>query len=229
MPVTPTIIFDLDGTLVDSVRDLIPALNRTIEPEGLQPVPDHDVSKVVGQGAVKMIERAYMLNQAALGEEKRNELLARFLETYEDRIAENTIFFDGCLEALDILRSKGWEFAVCTNKYEHLARKLLGELGTIDRFVAITGGDTFDVKKPHPDHILKTLALTNGDLESAIMVGDSINDIAAALAANVPSIAVDFGYTEQPVTEMGADIVISHFNEFVEAVESLRPNAADRD
>ena len=216
-----TIVFDLDGTLVDSVRDLLPALNNAIASEGLSPISIDDVGQIVGQGALKMIERAFDLNEAALSVETRSRLLDMFLAHYEANIATNTVFFDGCLDVLDQLSSDGWLLAVCTNKYEHLARKLLDEMGETSRFAAITGGDTFEVKKPDPAHIVGTVERAGGELAKTIMVGDSINDIAAAQAAGVLSIGIEFGYTDIPVTEMGATTTISHFNQFI---SKLRDN-----
>jgi len=219
--IAPSIVFDLDGTLVDSANDLIPALNKTICAEGLKPVAKQDATKVVGQGAAKMIELAYKLNDVSLAQEKLDELFKQFLKHYENHIADETIFFDGCLSALDRLSVDGWQFSVCTNKLENLAVKLLTQMQEEKRFITISGGDTFEHKKPHPSHILETIKRAGANPTTSIMVGDSINDIAAAKAANVPSIAVDFGYTEQPVTEMGADIVISHFDEFYDAVQEI--------
>jgi len=216
-----TLVFDLDGTLVDSIRDLVPALNHATASVGLPPIAEEDVGHIVGQGAMVMIARAFAFHEAELDDETHKRLLSLFLEHYEEHIADKTVFFDGCWDALDELAAKGWALCVCTNKYEHLARKLLGIIDSAERFPVITGGDTFAQKKPAPSHILQTIKLAGGSPQRAIMVGDSINDIAAAQAANVPSIAVDFGYTDIPVSELGADIIISHFNAFPAAVETI--------
>ncbi|MEP1207975.1 MAG: phosphoglycolate phosphatase [Rhizobiaceae bacterium] len=224
MPHAPRLmLFDLDGTLVDSNRDLIPALNRATESEGVPPISMQDVGHVVGQGALKMIERAFAFNDHPLetGGETHRRVFKLFLRHYEQNVADQTIFFPGTLAALDGLSAEGWQLAVCTNKYEKLARKLLVELGEAHRFPVITGGDTFDIKKPDPGHLVETARLAGFDAGNCIMVGDSINDIAAAKAAGIPVIAVDFGYTDVPVTELDPDRVISHFNELGAAVKDL--------
>ncbi len=218
---TKTLVFDLDGTLVDSVRDLVPALNRTTAIDGLPPVSQAEVGPIVGQGASKMMELAFQLHKRPLSKSRHQELFSIFLENYEAHIADETIFYDGVLEALDGLASENWRFAICTNKYERFARKLLRELGETERFPVVTGGDTFSFKKPDPAHILETVKLAGGDPSRSIMVGDSINDIVAAKAANVSTIAVDFGYTDIPVSEMKPDAIISHFSELPEIVNTM--------
>lgn len=217
------LIFDLDGTLVDSNLDLIPALNAATQTCGLPPLSREDVGFVVGSGALAMIEKSFALNNRPLerGGSEHRRLLDLFLLHYEAHIADNTVFFPGVLDALDRLRDDGWELAVCTNKYEHLARQLLSELGQIQRFVAITGGDTFPQKKPDPSHLLKTAELAGVNPANCIMVGDSVNDIAPAKAAGIPVIAVDFGYTDIPVNELGPDLIISHFDQLFGAVSQL--------
>ncbi|MEM9732992.1 MAG: HAD-IA family hydrolase [Pseudomonadota bacterium] len=215
------VIFDLDGTLVDSVRDLVPALNRTTALDGLPPISIEHVGSIVGKGALKMIERAFAFHDQPLTEARQKELLGHFLEFYEANIANETVYFDGCLAALDALAADGWQLAICTNKYAHLAERLMAELGGRDRFAALTGGDSFDVKKPDQFHIMETARLAGCDPARAIMVGDSINDIEAARRAPMPSIAVDFGYTDIPVADLGADTIISHFDALPDAVEAL--------
>lgn len=214
-------VFDLDGTLVDSVLDLVPALNKTIALDGLSPVPMSEVGHVVGQGALKMIELAFTRQNRELKAERQQELLKVFLENYENEIAVHTVFFDGVFEVLDELAKDGWTPAICTNKYEHLARKILHELNTTNLFPVVTGGDTFAFKKPDPRHITETIKLAGGTPEHAVMVGDSVNDIAAAKAANIPVVAVNFGYTDRPVHEFDPDIVISHFCELPRAIQSI--------
>ncbi len=218
---SPTIVFDLDGTLVDSNRDLVPALNRTTAIDGLPPIERAQVGHVVGKGALAMISRAFAFHGVELPNGRAQELLPHFLTFYERHIADETVFFDGALRAMDELQRRGWIVAICTNKYEHLARKLIGLLDTPSRYAAITGGDTFDFKKPDPRHITETIALAGGNPTCAVMVGDSINDIDAAKSASLPVIAVDFGYTDIPVSELGPDIIISHFDDLVNAAERL--------
>lgn len=217
------IIFDLDGTLVDSNRDLIPALNKATETVGLPPIAMKDVGHVVGQGALQMIAKAFEFYGRDLeaGGTVHMQLFQHFLDHYEHNLTNETIFFQGALQALDELRDADWQLAVCTNKFEKFARKLLIELGEANRFPVITGGDTFAVKKPDPGHLFETAKLAGVAAQRCIMVGDSINDIAAAKAANMPVIAVDFGYTDVPVDQLGPDRVISHFDELSAVVAEL--------
>lgn len=216
-----TIIFDLDGTLVDSVRDLLPALNYTIGKEGLDPISREQIGQVVGKGALKMVAQAYNLQGRNLDEPTQTRLLDVFLERYGSHTSDETVFFDGCLALLDRLQSEGWKLSVCTNKYAYLAEKLLVALNERDRFDALTGGDTFDFKKPDGRHISETVALAGGNIKHSVMVGDSISDIDGAKNAGIPVIAVDFGYTDVPVDQLNPDVVISHFNDFDTALANI--------
>ncbi|MEP0520518.1 MAG: HAD family hydrolase [Hyphomicrobiales bacterium] len=219
----PLLVFDLDGTLLETAPDLVGSLNSVLEKEGLKSIPIQTARTYIGQGARMMIELGFKANQLSISHEEIEALVPGFLEIYEARISLKTHAFPNLLEVLDELSEGGWQFAVCTNKMERLARILLEDLNLTDRFVAITGGDTFENKKPHPDHILKTIALTDSLPERSIMVGDSASDINAAKAADVPVIAVDFGYTPVHVSELNPDIVISSFNELHSAIEVVRP------
>ncbi len=148
------IIFDLDGTLIDSARDLVPALNRTIARDDLPPVPMSDVGTVVGQGALAMIARAFAYHGRSLDPVRHTELLAIFLEEYEARIADETVWYDGVFDALDALEADGWRFAICTNKYERLARLILAKM---ERWRPIRGRHgrrhvRFSQTRPAPYH-----------------------------------------------------------------------------
>ncbi len=218
------LVFDLDGTLVDSARDLVPALNRTIAADGIPEIGFGEVGHIVGKGAMAMIARAFEFHGVALDSQRHKELLAIFLDEYEGHIAEETVYFDGVMEALDMLATEGWRFAICTNKYEHLAHKLIMQIGGGERFAAIAGGDTFETRKPDPAHIIKTIELAAGDPVKSIMIGDSNNDIDAAVAAGIPSIAVSFGYSDRPVEDLGASLVIDSFSCLPNAVRTLDQN-----
>lgn len=219
---SPLLVFDLDGTLLETAPDLVGTLNEILTEEGLQPIPLSTAKTYIGQGAKMMIEKGFAANGATAGDGRANELMPVFLDKYEARIARETYAFPGLLDALDRLQQEGWDFAVCTNKHERLARILLEELGLTNRFVAITGGDSFAHKKPHPEHLLKTVELAGASPEDTIMVGDSRSDIDAAKAASIPVIAVDFGYTPVPVDQLGPDVVISHFDQIDEAIRTIK-------
>lgn len=217
----PLLIFDLDGTLLETAPDLVGTLNEILQEEGLQPIPLTTAKTYIGQGAVQMIQNGFSANGATVAEERLPFLFASFLEKYEGRIAKDSYAFPGLIRALGELKEKGWIFAVCTNKHERLARMLLDELGLTGWFVAITGGDSFEHKKPHPEHLLKTVELAGASAAKTIMVGDSRTDIDAAKAANIPVIAVDFGYTPVHVSELDPDVVISHFDQLDDAITSI--------
>ena len=218
----PLLVFDLDGTLAETAGDLVRALNAVVEPEGLRPTSLADARHMVGAGAKALIRRAYDAQDRALSDETLEQLFQAFLVYYEAHICEESALFPGVVAALDRLEARGFAFAVCTNKIEHPARKLLAALGIADRFRAICGQDTFAVAKPDPRILTMTIAQAGGAPEDAIMVGDSGADIAAAKAAGVPVIAVDFGYTDRPVGEFGPDRIISHFDALDGAVDAVR-------
>ena len=221
MTPAPLLVFDLDGTLVDTNRDLIPALNHAIAGEGVEPVGVHEVGHVVGEGARRMIERAFELRGRSVPDGRLDALHRTFLLHYETHIADLSRPYPGLLDALDRLSDEGWRFAVCTNKVEHLSRKLLRLLSLERYFDFVAGAETFDVRKPDPGHIRQTVEAVGGHPERAVMVGDSINDIAAAKGVPMPVVAVDFGYTDRPVRELDPDVVISHYGELPDAVARL--------
>lgn len=209
----PIIVFDLDGTLIDTAADLVASLNHTIALRGLDPVGYDDLTFLVGHGARAMIERAFKLRGAALPDDEQQPLLERFIDHYSAHMPGESRPYPGLVEALVRLSDSGHDLAVCTNKLEGLARPLLDKLGLTHHFSAIAGGDTFTARKPDPRHLLETIALAGGTPDRALMVGDSINDILAARNAGIPSLAVPFGYSDQPVESLGADALITHFDQ----------------
>jgi phosphoglycolate phosphatase len=226
-----TIIFDLDGTLVDTAPDLIATLNVVMSREGLPAVPDDEARLLIGQGARRMLERGLTLAGRAAGGGDRayvDRLFHEFITHYSDHLADRSRVFPGVEAALDILAGQGCIFAVCTNKLEELSVRLLTTLGLAGRFMAICGQDTFSVRKPHPEALLLTLRRAGGSLDRAVMVGDSVTDIATAKAALMPVVAVDFGYTDVPVQELGPDRIISHYQHLPDAVAHLLEAGAAR-
>jgi phosphoglycolate phosphatase len=219
-----TIVFDLDGTLVDTAPDLIATLNVIFARQGLRPVPYAQARNMIGGGARRMIERGLAEENVELSRGDVDRLLEDFIADYASRIAELSRPFPGLEDALDRLAAAGCNFAICTNKLEWLSVRLIGELGLTARFAAICGQDTFKVQKPDPEIVWRTLARAGGDPARAVMVGDSATDIDAARGAGIPVVAVDFGYTEIPVAELAPDRVISHFAELPGAVRELVPD-----
>jgi phosphoglycolate phosphatase len=206
-------VFDLDGTLADTAGDLMGTLDFIMIQEGFAATPIEDARSLLGAGARALIIRALAAQDVSVPPERLEDMFQRFLAHYETRIADDSRLYPGVVEALDALDARGDFFAVCTNKIERPAKLLLEKLGIADRFAFICGQDTFGVAKPDPAPLLRTIAAAGGDSARAIMIGDSKTDIATARAAGVPSIAVDFGYTDRPVSEYGPDRIISHFSE----------------
>lgn len=212
---------DLDGTLAETAGDLIAALNVVLSSEGIEPVPVEAARSLLGAGGRALIERGFARAGRPLSKDKLDALFAKFLAYYNAHIDAHSHLFPGVEDALERFAADGWRLAVCTNKLEHSSKLLLERLGVIDRFAFVCGQDTFGVAKPNPKPLLETIRAAGGSPETSVMVGDSITDIKTARAAGSPVIAVDFGYTDVPVSELGPDRVISHFDELYEAVRSL--------
>jgi phosphoglycolate phosphatase len=227
----PTIVFDLDGTLVDTAPDLIATLNTILKREGLPAIAFEAARNMVGGGARHMIERGLAAAPSlpspasggglGLGPADVERLCGQFIEHYAAHIAVHSRPFPGVEAALDELARGGCRLAVCTNKLEWLSLRLLGALGLADRFAAICGADTFAVQKPDPAILHGTVARAGGHSDVAIMVGDAITDIAVARAAGIAVIAVDFGYSETPVAELAPDRIVSSFDHLPEVVFAL--------
>jgi phosphoglycolate phosphatase len=221
MTAARTVVFDLDGTLVDTAPDLISALNFVLDREGLPPVPLESARNMIGAGARKLIERGLELEGRAAGAEDITRLTGDFIDYYAAHIADLSRPFDGVEGALDDLEMLGYRFAVCTNKLEWLSKLLLDKLGLSSRFAAICGADTFGVAKPDPAILQQTIARAGGRLSVAIMVGDAGPDIGVARRAGIPVIGVAFGYTDVPIAELKPDRLINHMRELPAAVQSL--------
>ncbi len=216
-----TVVFDLDGTLVDTAPDLINALNHVLDREGLPPVPLHAARTMIGAGARRLIERGLELEGRAVALEDLDRLTRDFIDYYADHIADTSRPFEGLEDALDDLAARGYRFAVCTNKLEWLSKLLLERLGLSARFAAICGADTFGIAKPDPAILRQTVARAGGELSRTVMVGDAGPDIGVARRAGVPVIGVEFGYTEVPIAELKPDLLIGHMNQLPAAVETL--------
>ncbi len=216
-----TIVFDLDGTLVDTAPDLAATLNHVLGESVLEPVDAATIRPLIGHGARLMLKSSLERAGKAVDDDRLDRLLARYLAHYRNHLADLSRPYPGAIDALRRFREKGVRLAICTNKYESLAKRLLAELA-IDRFFdAITGADTFEVRKPHPEHLTRTIALVGGTPGRAVMVGDSETDIATAKAARVPVIGVTFGYSDKPMAALGADVLIDHYDGLESAVRGL--------
>jgi phosphoglycolate phosphatase len=207
------VVFDLDGTIVDTAPDLTAALNAALGRHGRPGVAADVIRAMIGDGARKLVVRGFEATGGLPGDAAVADAVAYFLDYYEQNVSASSRVFPGLLSTLSTLRAAGCVFGVCTNKFERYSRKLLADLGILDRFAAIVGGDTLNVRKPDPLHILATLQRMGAGLEAAVMVGDSTNDVRAARAAGVPVVAVSFGYTAVPARDLGADRVIDSLSE----------------
>jgi len=214
--------FDLDGTLLDSLGDLGHAVNHALELEGRRSVPREEVRGFVGGGARKMLANALLATGGAVEDARFEELHDALLTFYEANIAVETRLYPGGAAMLDELAARGVKIAVVTNKLERFARKIFGELGLTERFYTVIGGDTLGPgrAKPRPD--LLHLMLERAGIEGrAAYVGDTTYDTRAASAADLPCIAVSFGFNDLPVYELGAAAVIDHFDQLVPALERI--------
>ena len=218
-----TIVFDLDGTLVDTAPDLTNALNHVLTRRGHVPVPAASIRSSVAFGARAMIEEGLRRSQAS---DDVDQMLAEFLAHYEANIAAESVPFPGAVRALESLAAAGAKLALCTNKREDLTLKLLEALRLDDHFDAIAGRNTFAVAKPHPDHLTGVIARAGGNPAKAVMVGDSEVDMATAKAARVKTILVSFGYAGAPLAALSPDGVIDHFDELVPRATGLLRDAS---
>jgi phosphoglycolate phosphatase len=218
-----TVVFDLDGTLVDTAPDLIGSLNVVLVRERLSPIAYPAARNMIGGGARRMIERALQFNGRDLSDGVADRLFDEFVDHYAAHIADRSQPFPGVDRALDRLAADGRHLAVCTNKLEGLSRLLLNALGLTPRFAAICGQDTFQIQKPDPEILRRTIRAAGGELTRAVMVGDSAIDIATARAASIPVVAVDFGYSETSIKELRPDRLIGHFDELAAAVHQVAP------
>ena len=207
-----TVVFDLDGTLIDTAPDLVDSLNYVIGLDGLAPVQYSDLTYLVGHGAKVMIERAFKLRDAHLSQARHDEMLEEFIAYYRKGMPGQSKPYPGLVTALERLKSGSMKLAVCTNKLEGLARPLISGLQLDAYFPTITGGDTFPVRKPDAFHLLETIRLAGGDPAKAVMIGDSLNDILVARNAHIRSIAVPFGYSDVPVADLEPDHILDHFD-----------------
>src|ERR1700686_796456 len=216
-----TVVFDLDGTLVDTAPDRVNGCDSAHGREGFPPAPRHSARNMIGAGARRLIERGLELEGRFPGLDDITRLTSDFIDYYAAHIAEVSRPFEGLESALDDLGARGYRFAVCTNKLEWLSKLLLNQLGLSSRFSAICGADTFGISKPDPAILHQTIARAGGQLSAAIMVGDAGPDIGVARRAGVPVIGVEFGYTDVPIADLKPDLLINHMRDLPAAIESL--------
>lgn len=189
-PAAPTLVIDLDGTLIDSLPALARALNLVLSARGFAPLAPAAVARLVGDGVAVLLARAFAL----YGAEADDQALAAFRADYDADPITGCAPFPGAVAALTVLADAGWRFALCTNKPAQPARRMIAAFGLAERFAAIGGGDSFPTRKPDPGHLLATLAAAGGEPGAAVMLGDHANDIRAARGAGVPAVFAAWGY-----------------------------------
>ena len=223
MPAPYTVAFDLDGTLAATGPDILRALNAALSEGGLEPAAPQRMNELVslGRGAVPLIEHCFRLNRRAPDTDAIRKMADRYLEIYYDNIAVDSALFPGCSMSLEALRDNDYRLAVCTNKPERHAKSLLHALGILPLFAAVFGRDTLAWSKPDPRHLTETVRAAGGDPARAIMVGDSMTDVATARAAGIPVICVSFGYSDVAPQSLGADMLIDSFAELPAAIGTL--------
>ncbi|MDP2212319.1 HAD-IA family hydrolase [Phenylobacterium sp.] len=226
-----TLAFDLDGTLVDTAPDLVGTLNVILQEEGHAPLPLAEARPFIGKGARWLLQRGFTEAGAPISDDAMGGLFERFIVRYNAHIADESAPFPGMVETLGALREAGARLVVCTNKRTDLSTNLLDALKLSSLFEAIVGADAAPAQKPDRRHLETAIARAGGRPDRAVMIGDAAPDAGAARAAGVPLVLVSFGYTEVPVADLGADILIDHYGELPGACLQLlaacrRPNEA---
>ncbi len=218
-----SVIFDLDGTMIDTAPGLVQSMNVLLERRGRPHLTLEAVRGQISHGARAIMQQAMSATGKSVGEDELTGLFDEFIEHYLGIMGRASAPYPGLKKALAGLGTNGNLLGVCTNRIEQSAVALLDELGLGGHFGAIIGQDTIGIAKPDPAPVFETLKRMGGDAEYAIFIGDSEIDIAAAKAASLPVIAVSFGYSKLPAIELGADMLIHHFDQLEEAISELMP------
>ncbi|MDC0949251.1 HAD-IA family hydrolase [Candidatus Pelagibacter sp.] len=211
-----TILFDLDGTLVDTAPDLMLAHNHVMKKFGYPTKSTEDIRNLVGKGAGALIGRS-IWGQAkkefskVLDAKIKDEMVKEFVNFYGKNIVNESTLVNGVKDFLIWCKEQNISMAVCTNKQEHLSNDLLKKIGIYDFFEYVAGSDTFDYCKPDPRHLTNVVEILNGDVKKTIMIGDSETDANAAKAAEIPVILLENGYTEKNTTEIYHNHLIKDF------------------
>ncbi|RIJ22105.1 HAD family hydrolase [Henriciella barbarensis] len=216
-----TIVFDLDGTLVDTAPDLHIALNHCLSEAGFESVPFESIRHMIGQGAKAMIEKGLAFQGVSQATTEVEPLWQSFLDYYEANICSKSRPFKDATRSLEALTEMGATLAICTNKTQHLAETLIGKLGLTSHFASICGADSVPQKKPSGEHILYTVDRANGSPAKAIMIGDSQTDERAARNAGLPFVYVTFGYGPAPEQWDDTRCRASSYVEVMDAIQSV--------
>lgn len=213
-------IFDLDGTLVDSLPDLLRSLNQVLARHGRRVLAPAEVRMMVGDGVHKLVDRGFEATGEPAGA-ALDGLVDEFMGFYGGHTIDESRPFPGAEAVLARLAGDGWKLAVCTNKPYQASVEMLDGLGLAQYLAVITGGDSTPYKKPDPRHVLATVDALGATPAQTVFVGDSPNDAEAAKAAGLPLVLVTFGYTRVPVSELGADALVDDFADLPAALAGL--------
>ena len=220
MPKLQGLIFDLDGTLVDSAPDLQHALNQTLAEQGRRPITLEETKIMVGDGMLTTLKRAFEATGMVLGDDESYRMFQNFVNHYRRQTAVLEQIYPHVTETLAHFKSKGVKLGVCTNKQEASTHKLLDELNLSQYFAFVAGGDTYPVHKPHPGHVKGVIDALAVAKEGCVMIGDSSNDVRAAQGAGIPCLVVTHGYGSD-IHSLGANGLIANFLELPKALEKL--------
>jgi phosphoglycolate phosphatase len=213
------LVFDLDGTLVDSVPDLANTLNEVLHERGHTPLSDAEVTPMIGDGVPALVARAFAARGGSAAEAA--EALPQYIKLYEANATNLTRPYPGVPETLAALRRSGYRTAVCTNKLQQASETVLHGLDLWRLFDGVAGGDRYPVKKPDKGHLLRLIAELGGSPERAVMIGDSENDAAVAHAASVPLVMMRYGYARVDPAGLGAAAVLDRFADLPETLGRL--------
>jgi len=215
------LIFDLDGTLIDSAPDVCAAINWALAGHGRREITLAEAKALIGQGGRVLSERALALTGRPGTPDEIERVYKAFLASYAARPVEHTVVYPGAREAVEVFRAAGVGLAICTNKPKATTMPVLAALG-LDRFFDVVScGDQVPYRKPDGRHVLRVVEELGAKLRTTALIGDSENDIAAARSAGVPSVAVTFGYAHVPHGDLGADAVIDRFEELPDALTMI--------
>ncbi|MGE3623815.1 MAG: HAD family hydrolase [Bdellovibrionales bacterium] len=220
MPQLHGLIFDLDGTLVDSAPDLRQAINAVLKSAGRRPLTLDEVKAKVGDGMMPLMTRAFEATGGQPANFNAYNCFQDFVAQYRSLKADPSQIFPYVRELLEKYRTSGVKIGICTNKQEASTLRLLNDLDLMRYFDFVAGGDTFPTHKPHPDHVKGVMEKLDVVPPNAVMIGDGPNDIRAAQGAGIPCIAVAYGYGSD-FAEYGADKIVADFRELPEALASL--------
>jgi phosphoglycolate phosphatase len=216
------VVFDLDGTLVDSAGDIAAALNELLARWGLAPFSTGEVIDFIGDGIKALLTKALSARGCPPGTGELSDLVASFQSIYRNGLINSTTLYGGALELIASLSSNGVALGICTNKDEDFALGIVDGLGLRDRFAVVVGGAPGRPAKPSPVPLLEAIARLGGDPQDAIMVGDSVVDLNCARNAGVAFIGVTFGYSRSPLASLGTAIAIDSYSDFAAACDRLR-------